>query len=305
MLRQSLPPVAEVTAENHLEFQKADKLVLVAYLSSSTEAPGPEFTKAAEGHRDDYLFGYTSDPEAIEEAGVTPPALVLYRRFDEPRIDYTSQAETATADEIIKFVKENSIPLIDEVSAENYQTYLQSGLPLAYLFLDPTESKDDLIGTLGPIASKYKGKVNFVWIDAIKFGDHAKALNLPEAKWPSFVIQDLTKQLKFPLSQVETYTPEAVDAWCEKYVDGQLEPALKSEPIPATQDEPVYTVVGKNFEEVVFDDSKDVFVEFYAPWCGHCKRLKPTWDSLGERYAAVKDKLVMYVPDCHQVSLQI
>jgi len=51
--------------------------------------------------------------------------------------------------------------------------------------------------------------------------------------------------------------------------------------------------VGKNFEEIVFDDSKDVFIEFYATWCGHCKRLKPIWDSLGERFADRKDLITI------------
>jgi len=68
---------------------------------------------------------------------------------------------------------------------------------------------------------------------------------------------------------------------------------LKSQPVPASQDESVFDLVGKQFDEVVFDDEKDVFVEFYATWCGHCKRLKPTWDSLGDRYADLKDSITI------------
>ncbi|KAI5124827.1 hypothetical protein M0805_005457 [Coniferiporia weirii] len=294
MTKQSLPAVTEVTAANHVEFRKADKLVLIAYLSSSTEAPAPEFSAAAEKHRDDYLFGFTTDEDAIKEAGVTTPAIVLYKRFDEPRIDLETHVPSVTVAEIETFVKGHSIPLVDEVGGDNYQVYVQSGLPLAYLFVDPTdEKKEEHIAALRPIAAKNKGKANFVWIDAIKFGDHAKSLNLPEAKWPSFVVQDLSKQLKYPLSQAKDVTPEAVEEWVSSYLAGELQPELKSEAVPETQDESVYTVVGKNFDEVVFDESKDVFIEFYAPWCGHCKRLKPIWDSLGERFANVKDKLVI------------
>ncbi|KXN89629.1 Protein disulfide-isomerase [Leucoagaricus sp. SymC.cos] len=294
MTKQSLPAVSEVTSENHEEFQKADKVVVVAYLPSGASEPAPVFSAAAEKHRDDFLFGLSTDKAAAEAAGVTPPALVVYRSFDEPSSEYPYPVSDLKVDDISEWVKELAIPIIDEVSGENYAIYANSPKPLAYLFVDPTsEDKDKHIEAIRPIAKKFKPKMNFVYIDAIKFGDHGRALNLLESKWPSFVVQDLATQLKYPLDQSKEFTPELASEWAEQYLAGKLEPSLKSEPIPESQDENVYTVVGKTFEEVVLDDSKDVFIEFYATWCGHCKRLKPTWDSLGDKYASIKDRITI------------
>lgn len=259
--------MGEVTDENHEAFQKADKIVVIAYLASPTDEPAAEYSAAAEKHRDDYLFGITTNQEAIAAAQVTPPAIVMYRKFDEPRIDYPYPVVSSKLADIEQWIKEFSIPVIDEVSGDNYEIYATSGKPLGYLFLDPTDAnKDEYIQTIRPVAELYKSKVNFVWIDAIKFGDHAKALNLQEIKWPSFVIHNLNDQLKYPLDQKLEVSTAAVKEWVEKYVEGKLAPELKSQPIPESQNESVYTVVGKNFEEVIFDDSKDVFLELYATW---------------------------------------
>jgi len=39
------------------------------------------------------------------------------------------------------------------------------------------------------------------------------------------------------------------------------------------------------FDKIVLDGTKDVLVEFYAPWCGHCKSLAPVWEKLASAYA--------------------
>lgn len=39
-----------------------------------------------------------------------------------------------------------------------------------------------------------------------------------------------------------------------------------------------------NFDSIALDKTKDVLVEFYAPWCGHCKRLAPTYDLVGKAF---------------------
>lgn len=58
-------------------------------------------------------------------------------------------------------------------------------------------------------------------------------------------------------------------------------------------------IVAENFDSIVNDDSKDVLIEFYAPWCGHCKNLEPKYKELGEK---VRDGLLTYF-SVYQISL--
>ena len=76
------------------------------------------------------------------------------------------------------------------------------------------------------------------------------------------------------------------------FQDNKLEPYIKSEPIPAPSSDAVVTLVGRNFEETVNQPGKDVFIEFYAPWCGHCKSLAPKWESFAKDIAGEENIIV-------------
>ena len=96
------------------------------------------------------------------------------------------------------------------------------------------------------------------------------------------------------------YSVEALEQFARDLLDGKLEQFLKSEPVPdyASSTEKVKTVVAKNFDAVVNDETKDVLIEFYAPWCG-----KQTFSRFlfSEHYSNI-NKIFIYI---YHRSLQI
>jgi len=60
----------------------------------------------------------------------------------------------------------------------------------------------------------------------------------------------------------------------KKDADNTLTSFIKSQEEPEVKEEDNVTIlVAKTFENDV--KGKNVFVFFYAPWCGHCKTAKP------------------------------
>jgi len=74
-----------------------------------------------------------------------------------------------------------------------------------------------------------------------------------------------------------------------KFVEEQMgrgdqkdEEESSSEPAAPVVDNGLYILSEKSFKKHV--ETGDHFIKFYAPWCGHCQKLAPTWDELAKSY---------------------
>ncbi|GAU11439.1 hypothetical protein TSUD_344300, partial [Trifolium subterraneum] len=47
-----------------------------------------------------------------------------------------------------------------------------------------------------------------------------------------------------------------------------------------------------NFDKIVLDETKDVLVEFYAPWCGHCKALAYTYEKVAAAFRQEEEVVI-------------
>lgn len=248
----------------------------------------PQNSKASEAFNNvakklskDYVFGELTE------------GVIMFKKFDDGYALFTGDA--TNEEELAKFIKTESIPLMDEIGPENYQRYYESKLPLAFFFWNDKEAHKEKVGPMVEEALKqYRDKVNAVYIDANTYGSHAERLNIEKGKWPALVIHDHQKDLKYAFSGKD-FTKDAVSAFFDSFAKGSLKPKYKSEPVPAKNDGPVMEVVHENFVKIVGDNKKDVLLEVYAPWCGFCKKLEPLYKEIAEAYKAAKggDKVVL------------
>ncbi|GIY17985.1 protein disulfide-isomerase A3 [Caerostris extrusa] len=131
------------------------------------------------------------------------------------------------------------------------------------------------------VAQNYKGQVNFAVSDKNKFSAEVEDFGLKPHGDKPIVGARNEKNQKFNMK--EEFSVENFESFVKKFLDGSLEPHLKSEPLPEKNDGPVKVAVAQNFQELVMDNDKDILIEFYAPWCGHCKKLAPAYEELGQK----------------------
>lgn len=286
-LEKKTGPAAKTleTVEAAKAFVEENSIAIIGFFKDGASEAAKAFLATADS-MDDYPFAVTADEAVFAEYKVEKDNVVLFKKFDDGRNDLEGEV---TEEALAKFISGNALPLVVEFNQDTAQKIF-SGEVKSHLLLFLSASSEDFAAKTDiarEIAKDYKGEMLFVTINTDE-EDHKRIMEffgMEESELPSMRIIRLEEDMSKFRPESTELSDANMRSFIKQYMDGSLKAHLMSEDIPEDWDkEPVKVLVGKNFEEVAMDTTKDVLVEFYAPWCGHCKQLVPTWDKLGEKY---------------------
>nr|AXL95393.1 protein disulfide isomerase [Conus ermineus] len=291
--KKSGPPAKDVkTSEEAKTFIDSDEVIVMGFFKDQEGKAAAAFKKIA-AEIEDVAFGITSEDSVFKEHKMKKDGVLLFKKFDEGRNDFSGDFEEAA---MSKFVKDNRLPLINEFTQETSHKLFTGEEVQSYLMLFiKKEGAKDTLDTFKAAAGEFKGKVLFIYLDTAKEeNEHIMGFfGLKAADAPAMRLIQLGEDLAKYKPESDTLDKSTITKFVQDFLDGKLKPHLKSEEVPEDWDaQPVKVLVSKNFKEVAMDKSKAVFVEFYAPWCGHCKKLAPIWDQLGEKFKDSKDIII-------------
>ncbi|XP_007528033.1 protein disulfide-isomerase A2 [Erinaceus europaeus] len=245
----------------------------------------------------DMTFGLTDRPQLFRKFGLTQDTVVLFKKFDEGRADFPVDVELGLDQgDLSRFLVTHSMHLVTEFNSQTSPKIFGARiLNHLLLFINQTLAEhQELLAGFGEAAPPFRGQVLFVVVDVDADNDHVlRYFGMRAEEAPTLRLVNVETTKKYAPTDRSPITAASVAAFCHAVLGGEVQPYRLSQDLPPDWDQrPVKTLVGKNFEQVAFDESKNVFVKFYAPWCSHCKEMAPAWEALAEKYKDQEDIVI-------------
>lgn len=271
-----------LTVEAYEAFLKVQEPAVFGFFEKESDLK-TIFLKFADKQREKLRFAHSSDPAVLEKVG-EKDAIILYRAPQlankiEPASIKFSEKDSG---EIGQFVKTNLHGLVGLRNRDSINDF-KNPLVVAYYAVDYVKNPK---GTnywrnrILKVAKEWEGKVNFAISAKDEFQHELNEYGYDYVGDKPLILARDARNQKFIMK--DEFSIENLQAFVNDLDEGNLEAYVKSEPIPENNDGGVKVAVAKNFDDVVPKD-KDVLIEFYAPWCGHCKKLTPIFEELGEK----------------------
>ncbi|XP_056137435.1 protein disulfide-isomerase A3 [Lampris incognitus] len=295
--KQAGPASVELKAE--AEFAKfiSDKdPSVVGFFSDSASTAQGEFLKAASALRESYRFAHSNVEAVLQSQGIEGEGVVVFRppqlsnKFEESSVNFSG--EKFTSNKIKKFIQDNIFGICPYMTDDNKDQMKGKDLLVAYYDVDYDKNPKgsnywrNRVMKVAKIFLDQGKQLSFAVASRNAFSHDMSELGLESSSGELPVVGiRTTKGDKYVMTEEFTRDGKALESFLHNYFDGKLKRYLKSEPIPESNDGPVKVIVAENFDSIVNDEGKDVLIEFYAPWCGHCKSLEPKYKELGEKLA--------------------
>ncbi|MCO5603668.1 hypothetical protein L7F22_057819 [Adiantum nelumboides] len=289
------PAVGKVASIDDAETILATGNTVVVAFFEKVEGPEvEEFTIAAQ-QEDDVLFYQTESQEVVEAFSfpkdTKAPALVLLKNASEKVVLYDGVFKK---DALSEFIIANKLPLVSLFDSDTAAEIFESSIRKQILLFASTKDFQRISPIYEVAAKSFKGKIIFVHVDTSNEEVGRPVIHFfgVDTEKPTIigftVSEDQPKTYLFE----DEMTVDNIKEFSTSFLDNKLKQFYKTQPVPETNDGDVKVVVGRNFDEIVLDESKDVLLEIYAPWCGHCQALEPIYAKLAKALRNV-DSLVI------------
>eukprot|EP01017_Pseudomicrothorax_dubius_P035105 TRINITY_DN4878_c0_g5_i1.p1 TRINITY_DN4878_c0_g5~~TRINITY_DN4878_c0_g5_i1.p1 ORF type:complete len:485 (-),score=132.86 TRINITY_DN4878_c0_g5_i1:42-1496(-) len=290
--RRTLPPSIELKTVNEAEKFIADSQVAVILFGGEGTSAYETYVTEARIF-DDISFGHTSSVDIASKYGVdlSAPRVVLFKKFDEGRADFTGPLET---EDLRNFLDINEVPIVQPFTTKTVKKIFSNNNPALILFREDDTASKNAEAALRQAAERIQRKI-IISVSGVRdpLGKHlADYVTIAEADIPTIRIIDPAHEELHKFILEGDINANSIVKFYEDWASKLLKPHYRSEEIPETNNEPVKVVVGKSFKDFVMDERRDVLVEFYAPWCNHCKRLAPTYEAVAKRVSHIQNLVI-------------